>query len=123
MKLFSPHQRTVLTALCAAIALSACIVAPPRAVVYRSYPVYAQAPPPAEVVMVDVAPPPPQVEIIPVAPFYGAVWVGGFWGWSGGLHAWTPGHYIQPVAGHRFVPHAWVNVGGRWSLRGGFWAR
>jgi hypothetical protein len=105
-----------------ALLLSACVVAPPRTeVVYRSYPTYSTAP--GDTVLVDMAPPAPVVEVVPPVPFVGAVWVNGFWGWSGSRHVWTAGHYIRPLAGHRWVPHRWEPVNGRWVLRGGFWMR
>jgi len=50
------------------------------------------------------------------------VWVGGYWGWSGGRHSWMAGHWERP-------PHVraeWVQP--RWEHRGrgyvfvrGFW--
>jgi WXXGXW repeat (2 copies) len=125
MKNLPAYQRSATAALLSALALSACVVAPPqpRPVVYNTYPVYAQPAPPPATVIVDVPPPPAQVEVVPGAPFIGAVWVGGYWGWNGGRHLWTPGHYVRPVAGYRFVPHRWENGGGRWALRGGFWVR
>jgi WXXGXW repeat (2 copies) len=127
MKLSSAPVHTVAAAMLATAALSACVIAPPqpRPVVYNTYPVYTQpAPAPApDTVIVDVAPPPMQVEVVPVAPFVGAVWVGGYWGWNAGRHYWTPGHYVRPVPGHRFVPHRWDRAGGRWAFRGGFWVR
>jgi hypothetical protein len=139
------HQRTSIAAALAALALSACVVAPlpQRGVVYNTspnpypanaypanaypnyptYPVYAQPAPVQQPVYVVVAPPPQQVEVVPVAPFLGAVWISGFWGWNGGRHQWTQGHYTRPVQGHRFVPHRWENHGGRWAQHGGHWAR
>jgi hypothetical protein len=39
-------------------------------------------------------PPPPRVEVVPVAPYFGAVWVQGFWA-LGHHHRWfwVPGHW------------------------------
>jgi hypothetical protein len=111
----------VLTSISAAL-LSACVVAPPRTeVVYRNYP--ADNAPPPDTAVVYGAPPAPLVEVVPVAPFLGAVWVGGFWGWSGSRHVWSPGHYIRAVPGYRWTPHRWETSNGRWALRGGFWVR
>jgi hypothetical protein len=124
MKLSTVNPRTAAMLALVLFALSACVVAPAhRHAAYTTYPVYSQPAPPSAVDTVEVAPPVPQVEVIPAVPFARAVWVGGFWRWQGGRHYWVPGHYIQPVAGHRFVPHRWENNGGRWVLRGGFWIR
>ena len=134
MKFVPSHYKTMAVIALATAALSGCIIAPPRHVVvqsapqpqpqvlYNSYPVYEQQP--AGAVVYNNAPPPPaQVEVIPAAPFYGAVFINGYWGWNSGRHQWVPGHYTRPVPGHRFVPQRWDNQGGRWGLRGGFWVR
>ena len=75
-----------------------------------------------EYVAANVAPPAPYVETIPVAPFIGALWIGGFWDWSGGRHVWRPGHYERPRAGYSYRQPAW-NHGpdGRWMLNRGGW--
>ncbi len=111
-----------LAAVCAATAmtLSACVVAPyPQRQV-----VYPQPAPDEPEIIVGVAPPAPYVEVIAVAPFAGAVWIGGYWGWSGGRHNWVPGRYERARPGYRWEPHRW-NQGprGDWRLRGGGWVR
>jgi hypothetical protein len=63
------------------------------------------------------------VEAIPAMPYAGAVWVNGYWGWRGNRHHWIAGRWDGPRVGHRWHPHAWVNLGGRWHLRGGGWVR
>lgn len=118
--------------LAAASLLSACVVAPypARRVVYaQPAPTYAQPVPaysqPVEddEVVVDVAPPAPYVEVVPAIPFAGAIWIGGYWGWSGGRHHWVPGRWEGPRSGYGWRPHAWVQQGGHWHLRGGGWVR
>ena len=104
-----------------ALLLSACVVAP--------YPqrVYAQpAPAPApyynqDVVVVDAPPPAPYVEVVPAVPYPGAIWIGGYWGWSSGRHHWVPGRWEAPRPGYSYRGHAWVQDGGRWHLRAGGW--
>ena len=57
-------------------------------------------------------------------PFIGAIWIGGYWNWSGGRHVWTPGHYERPHPGYRWAPHRWEpGPRGGWYLRGGGWIR
>lgn len=97
--------------------LSGCIVVPAHHAYGGAY----AAPAPA-VVVVD-APPPPYAEMVPVAPYPGAVWIGGYWGWSGGRHTWVPGYYERPRPGYRYEPHRWESQGGRWHLRVGGWIR
>lgn len=99
--------------LASAASLSACIVVPAHRGGYYADPD----------VVVDVAPPPPYAEVVPAMPYAGAVWIGGYWGWSSGRHRWVPGYYERPRPGYRYEPHRWESRGGRWHLRGGGWAR
>ena len=70
-----PNPRILAVAL-SALALSACVVAPyPRQAAY-----YPEAG--GSVVVTDVPPPAPYVEPVPVVPYAGAIWIGGYWGWS-----------------------------------------
>ena len=71
----------------------------------------------------DVAPPAPYAEVVPVVPFPGAVWIGGYWGWSGGRHNWVPGRWDQGRQGYAWNPHRWESRGVRWHLQGGGWQR
>ena len=112
--------------------LSACVVAPypARRVVYSQpvptyapAPVYAPQPVEEPEYIVDVPPPALYGEAQPLMPFPGAVWIGGYWGWGGGRHAWVPGRWDRPRPGYAWRPHAWVPEGGRWRLQGGGWVR
>lgn len=109
--------RLAAVSLLAAAGLSACVVAPaPRRAV--AYPV-------DEVVVESNVPPPaPYTEVVPAAPYPGAIWVGGYWGWSGGRHQWVPGYWTQPRPGYHWRPRRWEPAPrGGWVLRGGFWVR
>ncbi|MFG6488572.1 hypothetical protein ACG04R_17930 [Roseateles sp. BYS78W] len=105
-------RTSLLLALAASALLSACIVVP-------AHPAYATGP----VVVVDTPPPAPYAEVVPAMPYPGAVWISGYWGWSGGHHHWVPGYYERPRPGYRWEPHHWENQGGRWHLRVGGWIR
>ncbi|HEY8876816.1 MAG TPA: hypothetical protein VIN03_04575 [Roseateles sp.] len=99
-------------ALVAAALLSACVVVP----AHRGYVA-------GPAVVVDAPPPAPYAEVVPVMPYPGAVWINGYWGWSGGRHQWVPGYYDRPRPGYRYEPHRWENRGGRWHLHAGGWIR
>lgn len=110
------YPKTIAAAL-SALALSACVVAPyPQQAGY--YPE-----PGGPIAVVDVAPPAPYVEMVPAIPFAGAVWIGGYWGWSGGRHNWVGGRWERPRQGYTWSPHRWEQRGGRWELHGGGWVR
>jgi len=105
-------RTSLLLALAASAMLSACIVVP-------AHPGYVSG----SVVVVDAPPPPPRVEVVPAMPYPGAVWISGYWGWSGGQHQWVRGYYERPRPGYRWEPHRWENQGGRWHLHAGGWIR
>ena len=106
-----PKKIKPLVVVLAALSLSACVVAPyPRAAYY----------PPGEVVT-DVPPPQPYVEVVPAIPFPGAVWIGGYWGWSGSRHSWVPGRWERARPGYTWSPPHWEQRGHQWHQRGGGW--
>jgi hypothetical protein len=105
------HIRATIAAL-ATLALSACVVAP--------YPYYSSAYD-QPVAVADVPPPAPYAEVVPAIPYVGAVWLSGYWGWSGHRHQWVPGRWEQPRPGYYWRPHRWEPMSGRWHLRGGGW--
>jgi len=109
--------RTAIAASLATLALSACVVAPVQPAYGYGY----GAPAAAAAVTVDVAPPPVRAEVVPPLPFAGAIWINGYWGWSGHQHVWVPGRYEHPRPGYVWVPHRWENVHGHWQLHEGGW--
>lgn len=127
------RPRLLIVPLAAASLLSACVVAPypARRVVYtqpapvysQPVPEYSQGVPDDGGVVVDIAPPAPYVEVVPAIPFPGAVWIGGYWGWSSGRHHWVPGRWDRPRPGYTWRPYGWASQGGRWHLHGGGWVR
>ena len=133
--------------------LAGCVVyeGPPPARVQpapESYPPQAEAPPPADAppaeepapavsvyveppvvqpapVVVGWAPPPLLVEAPPPSPFFGAVWVGGYWVWQGNW-VWAHGHWMGPPQPdylwvHPYYEHrgdAVIFIDGHWSAPG-----
>jgi hypothetical protein len=118
MKTFHFPSARLILAACASALLTACVVAPvPAGGPYG----YAVAP---AGVYAPVAPPTPYYEVQPAIPYPGAVWVGGYWNWSGNRHVWQPGHYERPRPGYRWAPHHWErSQRGGWALQGGGWVR
>ena len=110
MKKLGTYVRSAVLVLTACSALAGCVVVPARGG-------FVAAP------LIAVAPPVPRVEVIGAAPFDGAIWIGGYWRWTGGEHVWVAGRWAHPRAGYRWVPHTWVHEGGGWRLAEGHWAR
>src|SRR6516164_1371269 len=71
------------------------------------------------------APPPMLVEVPPQSPFFGAVWVGGYWVWQGNW-VWAHGHWMGPprqdyVWVHPYYEHradTVIFIDGHWSAPG-----
>jgi hypothetical protein len=96
--------------------LTGCYVAPPRARVVASAPVY---PGPA---VVAVSPPPARVEVIPPRPGERFIWDPGHWRWGGNGYVWEPGHYIEGRGpGFVWVPGHWAARNGGWFWIEGHW--
>jgi hypothetical protein len=80
--------------------LGACVVAPPRGVVYI------RTPPPATL-----------VEVRSSAPGPDHVWIAGYHAWRDGVYAWVPGHWDR-------APHpraVWVSGKWRHHRDGWYW--
>lgn len=100
-------------ALAATGFLGACMVVP---VDRAGYPV-------ASSDEVLLAPPPPQYEVVGLAPAPGLIWIGGYWGWTGGRHLWTPGRWTAPRPGYLWSPHRWQRGARGWRESPGHWRR
>jgi hypothetical protein len=111
------------SAAAGALLLSGCVVAPAPyyadgSAAYGTGYGYAD-----QAVYAPGAPPAPVYEVQPAIPFAGAIWINGFWNWSGGRYAWTPGRYERPRAGYNYEPRRWApSSRGGYQLQGG-WRR
>ncbi|MBN8488631.1 MAG: YXWGXW repeat-containing protein [Burkholderiales bacterium] len=110
--------RSIGASLLVLLVLPACVVVPAHRTAYGG-------PPPAyesgPLVMAPMAPPPPRYEVVPALPYAGAVWIGGYWNWSGRAHVWVPGRWEAPRHGWRYEPRRWEPVArGGYALRGGW---
>jgi hypothetical protein len=74
-----------------------------------------------EGMVVENDPPAPIVEYVPAAPYPDYVWLGGFWGWSGGW-VWHAGRYApRPYRGAAWVSGGWARGSHGWAWHGGRW--
>ena len=90
-------------------------VEPPPLAVYE---------PRGSAVVVTVAPPPPLIESRPEVPQPGAVWIPGYWHWSGRRHVWIGGVWSAPRAGFVWIAPQWQRRSdGRWQWLPGHWQR
>jgi hypothetical protein len=91
-----------------ALALAGCVATeaplPPRGVVVSG-------PPPAP--LVEPARPPP--------PGPTAVWIVGYWHWTGIQYAWIPGHWENAPPGAAWAAPAYVSEGGAYYYQAGAW--
>jgi hypothetical protein len=107
------HYRIALLAG-ALLALGGCVA-------YPAGPYYSE--PAGATIYAPYGPPPLVAETYGVAPYPGAIWIGGYWSWSGGRHVWTPGRWEHPRTGYHWVPRTWEQRGHEWHQRGGHWER
>lgn len=96
-----------LAGLVAVLGTAACVVTtnppPPRAVVVTG-------PPPAP--LADSQPPPPDAR---------AVWVPGYWHWTGMQYAWIPGRWEAAPPGARWYGPRYGRQGGSFFYQPGGW--
>jgi hypothetical protein len=91
---------------------------------YGEYEYDYDAPPDGPVIV--EAPPAPMVEEIPPEPWVGAVWVDGYWNWTGHTYIWVRGRYLRPPrvgliwyhGGYVRTARGYVYVRGRWAAPG-----
>lgn len=141
-----PLHRTLMSAVALSAVLSACTVVE-RPIVMRptseryGAPIYEQPSAvtvldPAPVVsiyetapliqpaplLVPWAPPPMLVQTPPPAPFFGAVWVGGYWSWQG-QWVWSAGRWVAPPSiGYVWMQPYYEHRGNAVVFVNGFWA-
>ncbi len=90
-------------ALCA----QACVVNEPEA--------------PTRGVVVSGPPPAPVREDRPAPPASNAVWVSGYWHWTGMQYAWIPGHWDAPPPGSTWAAPVYSIRDGKYFYETGGW--
>jgi len=79
----------------------------------RSRVVYQDSPPP---------PPPKVAETVSPSPAANAVWIPGFWDYTGSSYIWNTGHWeIPPPVARQYVSPHWENRGGTYVWVRGYW--
>lgn len=71
--------------------------------------------------IVTSKPPAPKTEIRPAKPNANAVWIDGYWKWSGGKYVWISGRWSQTKPGKTWVPGRWEQKGRGWVWVKGHW--
>lgn len=90
-------------------------------VVERSGTIIIEEPAPRVVIVHAPPPPPGRVVVRPELRCVGAIWVEGYWRYTGVRFAWVRGHCIPPRDGYRFVPPRWhVHAGYHYYTPGYF---
>lgn len=108
------HSYRIVLMAGALAALAGCVA-------YPAGPYYGD--PYGSAVVAPMAPPPLVAESYGVAPWPGALWINGYWSWSGHRHVWTPGRWEHARPGYHWVPRTWDHRGRNWHQHGGRWER
>ena len=72
-------------------------------------------------VVVSGPPPAPVREDRPPAPNPQAVWVPGYWHWTGMQYSWIPGHWDAPPPGSVWAAPAYTQKDGKFFYETGGW--
>jgi len=72
-------------------------------------------------VMVNGPPPAPLPEDRPAPPTAGAIWVNGYWHWTGAQYTWIPGHWENAPPGQSWYGPRYVSSEGAFFYQPGGW--
>jgi hypothetical protein len=72
-------------------------------------------------VAVNGPPPAPLAETRPPPPGPAAVWVAGYWHWTGMQYTWIPGHWDGEHPGATWTAPRYVSADGAYYYEGGAW--
>jgi hypothetical protein len=75
-------------------------------------------------VKVRLGPPARRVTLVkPVKPFPGAVWVHGYWTFTGKRYVWSKGYWTKPRHGFVYRQPRWKKSGNVWYYHPGRWLK
>ena len=74
-------------------------------------------------VAVSGPPPEPMGEARPMPPDAQAVWIAGYWHWSGMQYTWIPGHWVRAPPGASWHPPRYSIREGTYFYEPGGWSR
>jgi hypothetical protein len=76
----------------------------------------------ASVVYIDREPPPPRSYTRPSRPSTTAIWIDGYWNWTGVRFIWVDGYWERnPPPGRVWAPGGWVHTHRGWYRQHGRW--
>lgn len=74
------------------------------------------------IVYVQTAPPPPRFVPRPPPPSSTAIWIDGYWNWTGVTFVWVDGYWERnPPPGRTWEPGGWVQGPQGWHRQPGRW--
>ena len=118
----NPWTRLFLTATVAATALTGCVAGTTRmrttGHVYATGSVNVGAP---GTVYVSTLPPATVVESIPPQPYYGWVWLDGYWNWDSVQWVWINGHWEAPRPNYVYIAPTYDYYNGNYVYVAGYW--
>src|SRR5882757_9657626 len=74
-------------------------------------------------VYVNTLPPDPIYETVTPAPYYGWVWIDGFWNWNGYEWTWVSGHWEAPRDGYVYIAPYYYAENNNYVYISGYWER
>lgn len=81
------------------------------------------SPPPPRGMVVSGPPPPPMHEVRTAPPSDTAVWLDGYWHWTGARYSWIPGHWENAPPGSTWYGPRYVTSDGTTTYEPGSWRR
>lgn len=88
------------------------------------HPYYGHGPAPIglQISFIARSPPPPRRVAIPPRPVTGAIWIDGYWNWTGVRFVWVDGFWERnPPKGKSWEKHRWVHTKRGWYQQPGRW--
>jgi hypothetical protein len=83
---------------------------------------HGRAPTGLQVSFIVQSPPPPRRVVIPPRPIAHAIWIDGYWNWTGIRFVWVDGFWERnPPRGKTWEKHRWIHTDRGWYQKPGRW--